>query len=145
MLAALLQQFDYHLKYVPGKPNGADYLSRQFTESDIQTSESRKRVAHCIMADTTPQAISQADIQAATKKDPDLEKLVPLIQTGNHRACKSDPDLVEYAQVFQELSYIEGVVTRGHQIVITKTLQVQIISICHEGHLGIVKTKQLLH
>jgi len=46
--------------------------------------------------------------------------------------------------VFRELSYIEGVLTHGHQLVIPKSLQEQVISICHEGHLKIVKTKQLL-
>ena len=39
--------------------------------------------------------------------------------------------------------YVEGVVTRGHQLVIPKSLQEPVISICHEGHLGNVKTKQL--
>ena len=36
-----------------------------------------------------------------------------------------------------------GVVTRGHQLVIPESLQEQVISICHKGHLGIVKTKKL--
>jgi len=78
------------------------------------------------------------------REDQDLRKLIPLIQAGNHPARKSDPDLAKYTLVFCELSYIEGVVTRGHQLVIPKSLQEQVISICYEGHLGIVKTKQLL-
>ena len=72
-----------------------------------------------------------------------VRKLIPLIQAGNHCACISDPDLAKYALVFRDLSYI-GVVTRGHQLVIPKSLQERVINICHEGHLGIVKTKQLL-
>lgn len=142
-----LQQFDYQLEYCPGKKNAADYLSLHMlplTERDVQTSEARKQVVHRTITDTAPHAISLADIQAATMKDQDLRKLIPLIQAGNHRACKSDPDLVKYALVFRELSYIEGVVTSGHQLVIPKSLQERVISICHEGHLGIVKTKQLL-
>ena len=42
-----LQQFDYQLKYCPGKQNAADYLSRHMlplTESDIQASEARKQI-----------------------------------------------------------------------------------------------------
>ena len=46
--------------------------------------------------------------------------------------------------MFHELSYIEGVATCGHQLVIPESLQEHVISICHKGHLGIVKTKQLL-
>ena len=112
-----LQQFDYQLKYCPGKQNAADYLSRPMlplTESDIQASEARKQVVHSIITGTTPHAVCLADIQAVTREDQDLRKLIPLIQAGNRRACKSDPDLAKYALVFHELSYIEGVVTRGH-------------------------------
>jgi len=133
-----LQQFDYQLKYCPSKHNAADYLSMHMlplTESEIQTSEARKQVVHSIITDTAPHAISLADIQAATRKEKDLRKLIPLIQADNHRACKSNLDLAKYALVFRELSYIEGVVTRRHQLVISKSLQELVISICHEGHL----------
>ena len=78
---------------------------------------------YSIITDTTPQAITLAEVQEATKKDPELSKLIPLIQTSRSNACKADPDLVKYAQVFRGLSYLEGVVTRGHQIVIPKSLQ----------------------
>ena len=84
------------------------------TEIDVQTGEAIKQVVHSIITDTVPHAISPTDIQAATRKDKELRKLIPLIQAGNHRACKSDPDLAMCALVFRELSYTEGVVTRGH-------------------------------
>ena len=55
-----LQQFDYQLKYCPGKQNAADYLSRRMlplAESDIQTSEASKQVVvHSIITDTAPPA-----------------------------------------------------------------------------------------
>ena len=123
--------------------HAADYVSRHMiplTESDIKTCNAIKQVVHSIITDTTPQAITLAEVQDATKKDRELSKLIPLIQTGNRNACKADPDLEKYAQVSQELSYLEGVITRGHQIVIPKSLQERVINICHEGHLGIVET-----
>ena len=86
------------------------------TESDIKTCKARKQVVHSIITDTTPQAITLAEVQDGTKKDRELSKFIPLIHTGNRNACKADPDLAKYAQVFPELSYLEGVVTRGHQI-----------------------------
>ena len=142
-----IQQFDFQLKYCPGSKNAADYLSRYMiplTESDVKTCNARKQVVHSIITDTTPQAITLTKVQDATKKDWELSKLIPLIQTGNRIACKADPDLAKYTQMFQELIYLEGVVTRSHQIVIPKRLQERVINICHEGYLGIVKTKQLL-
>ena len=142
-----LQQFDYRLMYCPGNKNAADYLSRHMpplTDSDTTTSEARSQVVHHIIENTVTKAITFAQVQDANKKDPDLRKLIPLIQAGNYRACKADPDLAKYAQVFQELSYTEGIILRGHKLLLPKSLQQQIINICHEGHLGIVKTKQLL-
>lgn len=121
-----LQQFDYQLKYCPGKQDATDYLSRHIlplTKSDLQTSEARKQVVHSIITDIAPHAISLADVQAVTREDQDLKKLILLIQANNHQACKSDPDLAKYALVFHELSYIEGVVTPGHQLVIPTSLQ----------------------
>ena len=104
----------------------------------------REQVVHRIIKGTASQAISRVEVQDATKRDQELSKFIPLIQVSNCNACKADPDLRKYAQVFQELSHLEGVVSRGHQIVIPKSLQERIINICHERHLGIVKTKQLL-
>ena len=141
-----MQQFDFELKYCPGSKNAADYLSRHvipLTESDTKTCNAREQVVHSIITVTAPQAILLVEVQDATKRDRELSKLIPLIQAGNRNACKADPDLMKYAQVFQELSHLEGVVTRGHQIVIPKSLQERVIDICHEGHLGVVKTKQL--
>ena len=114
------------------------------TESDTKTNKVRKQVVQSIVTDTAPHAIFLADIQAATRKEQDLKKLIPLIQAGNHHASKSDPDLAKYALVLRKLSCIEGVVTRAHQMVIPKSLQEQVNNICHEGHLRIVKAKQLL-
>ena len=142
-----LQQFDFKLMYCPGNKNAADYLSRHMlplTDSDTKTSEARSQVVHHIIENTVPKAITLAQVQEATGKDPDFYKLIPLIQAGNHRSCKANPELAKYAQVFQELSYMEGIILRGHKILIPKSLQQQVIDICHGDHLGIVKTKQLL-
>ena len=142
-----LQHVDFELKYCSGSKNAADYLTRHMillTESDTKTCNAREQVVHSIFTGTALQAISLVEVQDATTRDQELSKLTPLIQAGNRNACKADPDLMKYAQVFQELSHLEGVVTRGHQIVIPKSLQERVIDIRHEGHLGVVKAKQLL-
>ena len=76
-LLLYLQQFDYQIKNCPSKHNAADYLSRHMlplNESDIKTNEVRKQVVHSIVTDTAPHAISQANIQAATRKEQDLKE-----------------------------------------------------------------------
>ena len=138
-----LQQFDFELKYCPGGKNAAEYLSRDMiplTKSDTKACNAREQVVHRSIKGTAPQAMPPVEVQDATKRDQELSKLIPLIQVGDRNACKADTYLTKYAQVFQELSHLEVVVTRGHQIVNPKSLQERVINICHEGHLGIVKT-----
>ena len=136
-----LQQFDYRLIHCPGNKNATDYPSRHMlplTDSDTKTSEARSQAVHHIIESTVTKAITLAQVQDAAGKDPEFCKL---IQVGNHRACKADTELAKYAQVFQEFSHMEGIILCEHKLLIPRSLQQQVIDICHEGHLGIVKTK----
>jgi len=64
---------------------------------------------------------------------------------GDHRKVKKDPVLKEYNNVFEQLTVSnDGLILRMHQIVIPKSLCSSLVDIAHEGHLGIVKTKQLM-
>jgi len=49
-----------------------------------------------------------------------------------------------YQVVENELSEIDGVLLRGSRIVIPVTLREHVLKLAHEGHQGIVKTKQRL-
>ena len=40
------------------------------------------------------------------------------------------------------LTVVEGLVLRGHQIVIPKSMRKEMLKLSHDGHLGIVKTKK---
>ncbi|RUA05416.1 MAG: hypothetical protein DSY43_04620 [Gammaproteobacteria bacterium] len=145
--ALYLQQFDFELKYCPGKKNGADYFSRHAvstTTKDVKVSEARKLVVHSIIQDTIPKAFTLTEIQEEIAKDEELTALIPYILSGKSEDCKKDPKTRDFVQIFQELSYIDGIVLRGSQIVIPQQLRNRVVDICHEGHLGIVKTKQLL-
>lgn len=131
--------------YCPENKNAADYLSRHtlpLTDSGTKTSKARSKVVHHIIESTVPKANTLAQIQDATGQDPEFCKL---IQAGNHHACKADPELAKYTQGFQDLSYMEEIIFHGHKLLIPRSLQQQVIYICHEGHFRIVKTKQLLH
>ena len=46
--------------------------------------------------------------------------------------------------IWYELWTRDGILYRGHRIVIPINLQDKVINICHEGHQGIVKSKKLL-
>ena len=53
--------------------------------------------------------------------------------------------LIKFLQVKDELSvYQDKLVLCGSRVVIPESLQSRVVKIAHEGHLGIVKTKQLI-
>ena len=84
------------------------------------------------------------EIQTATKEDEDFQRLIQYIHKGKEQHLKSDPHLKPFSKIFHELSVVDDVIMRVTQIVIPPKLQERVIEICHEGHLGIVKSKQFL-
>ena len=99
-----------------------------------------------------PRAMTLTELQAETKADRTLQKLVQIIQTGdwnNIQSFSEDVDkslLKQFANVKAELTVNteSNLVLRGSRIVIPTTLQQKAVEIAHEGHQGIVKTKKLL-
>ena len=71
-----LQQFDFTLRYCPGKENAADYFSRQaipFTTDEEKTCGHRAAIVHQVMMDTVPKSVFLIkEIQKSTKCDPEL-------------------------------------------------------------------------
>ena len=57
---------------------------------------------------------------------------------------KTDTDLQPYRGIADELSIAHGVIIRGQRIVLPKSLHKKVIRTAHEGHQGLVKTKQLI-
>jgi len=67
-----------------------------------------------------------------------LKVLREAIKTGRYEKCKA------YATAAGKLYVIGQLVLRGTCIVLPSQLRPQVISFAHEGHLGIVETKQNL-
>ena len=49
-----------------------------------------------------------------------------------------------FVKIWDELSVVDDILLRTHRIIIPITLRRKIVKVAHEGHLGIVKTKNLL-
>lgn len=79
------------------------------------------------------------EIQEATMADEELQTLIQSIRTGKwNKQCK-------YYAVRQELSVTQnGVILRGTKLVMPNELRKRTIKLAHQGHQGIVKTKQAL-
>lgn len=79
------------------------------------------------------------EIQEFTCNDPELQAVIQQITSGTWQ--RSSP----YYMVRQELAVTpDGVVLRGCRIVMPTTLRKRTVSLAHQGHQGIVKTKQHL-
>ncbi|KFD45545.1 hypothetical protein M513_13580 [Trichuris suis] len=90
--------------------------------------------------------IKYDEIVAATKNCPVLQKVVNHIQNGWPVTAKRMEDkLVPFFRVRYELATQNDCVIRGtHRIVIPEALQSRLVSLAHENHQGIVRTKMRL-
>ena len=144
-----LQGYTFNLKHKPGKDNPTDYMSRhptQIPDPREQKEQEAQLINHhinAIIRDDLPVAVTLEQMKTATGKDPTMQRLIQAIQTG----YISNPDkqeLMPYSHVFNELSTVEGLVLRGSKMVVPESLRNQVVTLAHEGHQGIVRTKQFL-
>ena len=85
-------------------------------------------------------AITIQEVEKESDKDPELSKVRSCILTDDQWESVD----VAYRSVRQELNVLGKLVIRGTRLVIPKILQKNVLNLAHEGHQGIVKTKQRL-
>jgi len=105
------------------------------TERHIHNSEEYVRF---IAVNATPNALTTREVERASESDMELKEVRFAINSGHFENCKA------YAPIANELCCIGHLVLRGTRIVIPKALQPRALALVHEGHLGIVGTKQHL-
>ena len=82
--------------------------------------------------------MSTREVEEATAQHNELTEVKQAIQSGRFEKCKS------YRPVAGELCISGQLVLRGTRIVLPHKLRPQALALAHEGHLGIVGTKQNL-
>ena len=152
-----MQQYDYTVKYRPGKDNPADYMSRHPNAQSKPTDREQKvadEYLNFVTTHATPKALTLNEIKNATRADKTLQAAAIAIKTGTwykYTECNGQNEIDSVIirslhKVRDTLTLIstEDVILRGTQIVIPKSLQDRVIDLAHEGHQGVVKTKRLL-
>ena len=143
------QNCDFNLVGKTGKDIPvADALSRTFlpeTQDELLKDVNHFKVHACEVRGAN--AFSETrweQLRVETGKDEDLRKLMQVIQAGwpNSKA-ELDPRVKPFYASGDELTVIENVVFKSNRVVIPKSMQKQILMIIHEGHQGIVRSKQL--
>ena len=111
-----LQRFDYDVKHIPGKSNISDYMSRHLNTSSYEpTKQEREIEAHVhFIIQKSLDCVSIEEMQYDTARDTTLSKIRELL--------RKEEIINKNDVTFSTFHYVTG----------------------HEGHQGIVKTKQLL-
>ena len=95
-----------------------------------------------VIENDIPKAISKEEIIVSKGNERELQKLIKCVEEKS--IDHKDVDMRKYSNVFNELTVVDGLVLRGERIVVPQTLREAVVKIAHEGHQGIVRTKQLL-
>ena len=120
-----------------GKENAADALSRLPLHDTVPQSNIADAYCYHIIKDITPSTFTTREIEEASAKDVELRALRISVQEGLQFKCEQ-----KYQKVFTELSTIGMIVMRGRRIIMPSCLRKQTLLLAHEGHQGMVRTKQ---
>ncbi|XP_069782085.1 UPF0462 protein C4orf33 homolog isoform X1 [Narcine bancroftii] len=139
-----LQPYKYKVIYIAGKANIADPLSRLVKDGGPQSKSElgteTESFVRFVAIQATPKAVTTKEVERESKRDPELMEVRECIQSGQWDKCTHKA----YIPIRDEFCCIGQCVLRGCRLVIPQRLRPKIISLAHEGHLGIVGTKQNL-
>ena len=134
-----IQKYDLKLEYTPGKLLVvADTLSRAFSSKQVVSStESEVHVHVCSIKSGLPVSERKwAELAAATENDGVLHSVISCITDGENNCPRP------YVTFVDELSVVDGVLLKGQRVVVPGSMKTQMLTLIHEGHLGIEKCKR---
>ena len=134
-----LQSFDYKVRYIAGKDNCADALSRLPIQDTSARGRGFEESVRLIVSAQAPVAIDIRDIEEASATDPELLAVAKAVRSSDWTTTPTP-----YRSIRHELTSVGHVILRGHRIVLPTALRRQVLDLAHEGHQGIVKTKSRL-
>ena len=145
-----LQGYNFILKHEPGKDNPTDYMSRHpapipgpLEQREHQDADLVNHHVNAIIRDDLPAAVTLEQMKRGTEKDATMQRLIHAIRRGYINSIDRRK-LMPYRYVFDELSTADGLVLRGSKLVVPESLRDKVVTLAHEGHQGIVRTKQFL-
>ena len=140
-----LQGFDFSGKYCPGYHNISDFISRHINEGDNELSKEEKDIIEHVhtLLENTFDCVSLQELREAVSADPVISKIINMVQKGKI-VHDEDCNVKRCVTIFKELYTTDNLLMRRDRIVIPESLRTRIIHCGHDGHQGIVKTKQLL-
>ena len=134
-----LQPYEFTVMYRPGPQNIADALSRLTQEISNESKNVAEEYIRYVAENAAPRAIPIQEIEEASAEDEEIAMLRKCVQTNDWTV--GEP---AFKAVRNELTVLGKLVLRETRLVIPMKLRKQVLDLAHEGHQGIVKTKQRL-
>ena len=137
-----MQPYTFKVVHKGGKTNPADVLSRlplenqHFRERNIAEEYIKYATVNAV-----PKALTLEQIACSTEADPMLQQVHRCLGGSE---LPDTPELKPYKRIKDELCMSNGIVLRGSRIVMPRILWQATLSNAHEGHQGIVQTKQMV-
>ena len=135
-----LQPYRFKIQYIPGAANPADVLPRLLLPHQPHIEWSIAEYVSYVIANAVPKVMTLDQIQEASLANPILQQVHTSIESRNWPKTQ---DLRPYFQVNTELLVQNGLILCETQIIIPAKLHKPALELIHQGHQGIVKTKQL--
>lgn len=143
-----LQPYKFIIRYLPGRENIADYMSRHPIPMDIQEKNLSEEYVNFVTLEPLPNAIGLDEVREASLNDQTIQTAILYTRTGRWYQMK---DLLpEGDENLEELTAIRSVsdeltvLLRNNRIVLPQTLRKRAVQVSHEGHQGMAKTKAYL-
>ena len=139
--ATKLSAYDYDIKYrSSGEHSNADAMSHLPRPTADDHTEDLADTFQLEQLDALP--VTAEIVRQHIAKDSTLQRIYHFIHHGPPNKV-SDVELQPYCRVLNKLSLNLGCSMRGHRVVVPASLQSQILSELHEGHMGIVRMKEI--
>ena len=137
----VLSKYDLHVTYKKGEELFiADTLSRSYLD-EVPSAQEQIRYEVMSVIQVSEQRLEA--LRDATKSDRVLTKLANVIINGWRDKFKSVAlELRPYYNIRDELSIDDGVIVRGHRVVVPESLQELYIDLLHTGHPNAEATKR---
>jgi len=139
-----LSDYRFTVGHKPGVENVADYMSRNPVglATNNTCSDEAEYFLNMFQDNYGPRAIKVAELSEETSKDTLGRMFLAKIK---NKSPEFDQQLKSYKRILPNLSVsAQGLILMGQRIYVPMALRAQILTLAHEGHQGIVKTKRLL-